>query len=338
MSESWPPDYHAAVNGAALFDFHDATKVELAGPDARIFLHNLCTQDVKNLAEGAGCETFLTTAKARVVFHGAVSRVRWLSQDVLWLDTIPGQAERLLAHLNHFLISEQVELADRTSEVAMLRLVGPEAATTLATVLGELPSLAPWAHAVRTFEGGEVLVRYNWSLILPGYDCWCPPGLSVILKTRLRAAGAVEGTPETHNVLRVEAGWPVYGVDMDENRFVVEVGRTAQAICYTKGCYLGQEPIVMARDRGQVNRALLGLRCGADAALAAGTKLLQGETEVGQVTSSGVSPRLQETIALAYLRRGSQESGARLSIEGSMSRTAVVHSLPFLSKNESPPQ
>ena len=61
-------------------------------------------------------------------------------------------------------------------------------------------------------------------------------------------------------MLRVEAGVPRYGAEMNEERFVVEVGRTDRAICYTKGCYLGQEPIVMARDRGHVNRTLLGLR------------------------------------------------------------------------------
>src|SRR5207249_7728705 len=94
---------------------------------------------------------------------------------------------------------------------------------------------------------------------------------------------------------------------MDETTFAPEVGRIQQAICYTKGCFLGQEPIVMARDRGHVNRALLGLKLSGGPA-PAGTKLFREGKEVGQVTSSVVSPRLGP-IALAYLRRGNWEPG-----------------------------
>src|SRR5207253_401243 len=104
------------------------------------------------------------------------------------------------------------------------------------------------------------------------------------LRDVLTSAGAVAGTPETHELLRVEAGWPRYGVDIDENRFVVEVGRATQAISYTKGCYLGQEPIVMARDRGHVNRTLLGIKAAQADALPRGARLFRDGNEVGQVT------------------------------------------------------
>lgn len=324
--------YLAATQSAALFDRSDASVIELAGPDARLFLHNLCTQDVKDLPQDAGTETFLTTAKARVVAHGAVSHVWWQQgESRLWIDTDPGQAEHVLQHLSHFLISEQVELADRTREVAMLRLIGPMAAAILCPVFhSTLPTLAPWHHITGVFEGEQVIIRHHASLNLPGYDCFCATPLVTPLWERLIDAGATPADSQTHELLRVEAGWPVYGIDMDENRFVVEVGRNAQTICYTKGCFLGQEPIVMARDRGQVNRTLLGVLCGAGPALAAGTKLLQGDAEVGQVTSSVVSPRLGQSIALAYIKRGNQTPGTTLTIEpASAERQAVVCALPF---------
>lgn len=315
---------------AAVFD-RGASIVELAGPDARLFLHNLCTQDVKSLALGAGAETFLTTAKAKFVAHGAVSYVTWQGQTVLWFDIVPAQGDLVLKHLDHFLISEQVELADRSNELGMVRLVGPSAAAVLEKVFGAaLPALPPWHHVPRSLDGNDVVIRHHVSLNLPGYDCICPGALSPSLRERLLAAGAVPESETTHEALRVEAGWPVYPNDMDENRFVVEVGRGAHAISYTKGCFLGQEPIVMARDRGQVNRMLMGVLCGEGPALAAGTKLYQGETEAGHVTSSVVSPRLGQAIALAYLRRGHQEPGMKLTVEPvSAGRTAVVSPLPF---------
>jgi len=84
----------------------------------------------------------------------------------------------------------------------------------------------------------------------------------------------------------------------------MEVNRP-QAISYTKGCYLGQETIVMARDRGQVNRLFMGIKSASGETLNAGTKLYRNNEEVGHVTSSVYSPRLQQVVALAYLRRGS---------------------------------
>jgi len=79
-----------------------AGKIELAGPDARLFLHNLCTNDVKDLAVGGGCETFLCTAKARVIAHPLVARFHVADQDVLRLDVEPGMADKVYQHLNHY--------------------------------------------------------------------------------------------------------------------------------------------------------------------------------------------------------------------------------------------
>src|SRR5438552_22379 len=125
--------YQTACTRAVLFDLSSHAKIELSGPEARPFLHNLCSNDVKNLVEGAGCEAFLTTAKARVIAHVFVGNFRVHEQPVLWLDTVPGQAETLARHLNHYIVSEQVEVADRTEELAMQRVVGPLARALLET-------------------------------------------------------------------------------------------------------------------------------------------------------------------------------------------------------------
>src|SRR5262249_24886933 len=128
---------------------------------------------------------------------------------------------------------------------------------------------------------------------------------------------------------RVEAGTPLDGVDFDENRFVVEVGRTSQAISYGKGCYLGQEPIVMARDRaGHVNRAFLGVKVLEGSVLPSGTKLFRDGNEVGLITSSAISPRLGAPIALGYIRRGHQDPGTNLEAE-TPEGTRGVEVLPF---------
>ena len=142
-------------------------------------------------------------------------------------------------------------------------------------------------------------------------------------------AGATLATDETYEVLRIEAGTAEYGVDIGEDRFVMEVPRALRAVSYAKGCYLGQEPIVMARDRaGFVNRAFLGVKVLEGGPLPAGTKLFRDGAEVGLVTSSTHSPRLGATLAVGYLRRGHQEPGLSLEAQ-TPTGSSAVEVLPF---------
>ena len=323
-------EYRAARETAALFDESGRGLIELAGADAVTFLHNLCTNDIKALADGGGCEAFLTTHKARVIAHVFVSRLARADRAVLWLDVAPGQAETVLAHLNRYLISEDVELADQSAAWGRMHLCGPFAGEVLRRALAwPLPELQELRQAPLPLAGTEVHVRRHDALGPTGYDLFCPRDRAGEVRQVLLDAGAAPAGPEAHEVLRVEAGFPAFGADMDADRLVMEVGRTAQAISYTKGCFLGQEPIVMARDRGHVNRTLLGLVIREGGPVPRGAKVFRDEEEVGQVTSSVRSPHLGP-IALAYLRRGSQEPGTRVAVEAEDGRRAAeVAALPF---------
>jgi folate-binding protein YgfZ len=315
-----PADYGAAAAeyrqtraAAGLFDVSHRGKIELTGRDAAKFLHNLCTNDVLHLAPGAACEAFFCTAKAKTVAYVLVEHLRLPDdQDLFRLDVAPGQAERLLKHLDYYLISEQVEITDRTRDLAQLHLAGPQASAVLEQLACPVP---PARHS---------------PLGLPGHDLLCPREGAASIWQRLIAAGARPAGLDAYEVLRVEGGTPVYGKDIDENRFAVEVNRAAQAICYTKGCYLGQEPIVMARDRGHVNRFLVGLKLLGDGPLSPGARVFQAGGEVGQVTSAAASPWLGAIIALAYLRRGTHEPGTLVEVESGVARLpARVTALPF---------
>jgi folate-binding protein YgfZ len=321
-------DYTAARTHAALFDLSARGKIELAGNDAAVFLHNLTTNDVKGLAPGAGCEAFLCTATAKVVAHGHVWRCPPEGKrEALWLDLDEGLAAKTYQHLDRYLISEDVTLTDRTAELAQFHLAGPAMSQVLAVV-----GITMDAYVRNTFHtAGPLTVRFTDPLGLPGCDLLFPASHAGSLRDDLTRAGAHAGTAETFDVLRVEAGTPVYGKDMDETTFAAEVGRTLQAISYTKGCYLGQEPIVMARDRGVVQRGLVGLLLGAET-VPPGTLLYRdGKKEAGRTTSSVASPKLGQAIALAYIRRGSQAPGTALEAEdGGARRPVTVAKLPFV--------
>lgn len=328
-------DYTRACEQAVWFDLSLRGKIDLTGPDARVFLHNLCTNNVKDMAAGDGCEAFLCTNKARVVAHILVGCYRAGDANVIRLDVEPGCAETVFNHLNHYLISERVELADRTADFALLRLCGSQAHTILSRLVGTtLPEMPAWHHSVCQLrgDGGELFARRQRFLSVPGFDLLCATQTVSQLTERLQASGATVGKPELHEVLRIEAGSPVFGPDTDANRLVMEVGRIEQAISYTKGCFLGQEPIVMARDRGHVNRLLLGVKVAGDTVLPSGARLFRDAEEVGQVTSSAYSPRLGHVVALAYLRRGNWEPGTGVTVEPeSDGRSAEVAALPFVS-------
>src|SRR5262249_4263627 len=132
-------EYRAAREGAALFDLSHRGKVEVTGPEATVFLHNLLTNDVKDLAYSHGRETFLCNVQARVLAYGIVYRLKVVdrsafvsSHDALWPDVDPGVGDKVARHLDRHLISEQAEIADRTTSFAQLHLAGPRAAALLA--------------------------------------------------------------------------------------------------------------------------------------------------------------------------------------------------------------
>jgi folate-binding protein YgfZ len=298
--------YRAAHEHAAWFDLSDRAKVELVGRDAREFLHNLCTQDIKKLAVGATCEAFLTTNKARVLAHVWITH---RAADELLMDFAVGQNEAVMKHLNHYLISERVEIADRTHDLGMVRVIGPKAAE----VLSKIEPVSP-----------QTIVRRHRILATDGFDLIGP--IDTAFRDRLHASHAVAGDRATYAVLRIEAGLPEYGPDIDDARLAMEVNRP-EAISYAKGCYLGQETVVMARDRGQVNRLLMGVR--GSASLQRGVKLFRDGAEVGHVTSAIDSPRLAGRIGLAYLRRGAWDAGTCLTVDAPGNDAVIVSALPF---------
>jgi folate-binding protein YgfZ len=328
-------EYRGAREGAVLFDLSHRGKVELTGPEAAVFLHNLLTNDIRNLPYSHGCETFLCNVQARVLAHGLIYRLKIFddaaflsSHDAFWLDVDPGLGEKVARHLDRHLISEQVEIADRTQSFAHLHLAGPRAPELVAQ-----DGITNLAHRelMQNGHGAEtVQFRRNDRLGLPGYDIVCLAASAAGYWAHWLGCGATPAGLATEETLRLEAGTPVYGKDVTEANLAPEVGRTPQAISYSKGCYLGQEPIVRLRDLGHVNRVLTGLRIEGSEPVPPGAKLWREGKEAGQVTSSVYSPTFGCVLALAYIRRGSTDPGTTLEVEaGAERRAGVVASLPF---------
>ena len=328
-------EYRHTVEEAGLFDLSHRGKLELTGSDAASFLQNLATNDVAGLPYSTGCEAFLCTVQARVVARTLIYRLKIFedhlflgSHNAFWLNLDPGLAEKVVQHLDHHLVSEQIEIGNRTRTFALLHLAGPRAQALMEDA--GIKNLQDLQLMQLGWGEGTIQFRRHDVLGLPGYDILCPTDSAALQWDSWLKRGARSVGLETYEVLRVEAGTPVQGRDIDESQSAPEVGRNAQALSTTKGCYLGQEPIVRIRDRGHVNRLLTGLIVTGPEPAPPGSKLWYGAEEVGHVTSSVWSPRLGTVVALGYVRRGHLEPGTGLEVEiAGTRRPASVASLPF---------
>jgi folate-binding protein YgfZ len=306
-------EYAAARNACAVFELPDRTQIEVTGRDRAKFLHNFCTNDIRGLAPGKGCEAFVTNVQGKVLGHIFVLA----GDETLWVESAPGSAERLIAHWSRYQISEDVALADRSGERGCLHVAGPgatEVLNHLAAGAGELP---PLAHHEVSLAGGTARVFRNDILRLPGFFVTAERGRIEPLANQLAWAGARRAEPRAFEALRIEAGFPQYGVDVTDANLAQEVNRTAQAISFTKGCYLGQEPIARIDALGHVNQQLRILRLDRTPLPGAGAEVFwSGDSSkvAGHVTSAVISPADERPVALAYLRRNFDSVGMKLSV------------------------
>lgn len=323
-SQDWVADYVTLNDAAGLTSLDVPTQVELRGTDRAIFLNRMCTNKVDNLAPGQGREAFLINARGRILAYVLV----FAGRESLVLHSAPGQAAKLLTHLDYYRIREMVELYDQSTAWAELLLAGPKAEELLGRLVDvELPR-EYLTHTDADLAGNRVSIR---RLQLAG-----PPTLLLSsdaeiigeISQRLQDAGARLCGAQVAEALRIEAGRPEYGRDIGEDNFPQEVARDDLTIARDKGCYLGQETVARIASYGHVNQILTGLRFEMVKEIAVGTEVTSNGQVVGHVTSAAFSPRLSSALALGYLRRGHHQPGSRLE---SAAGPVEVVSLPLTS-------
>ena len=298
------------------------TQIEISGNDRLAFLHNFCTADIKRLEPGRGTEAFITSVKGKVLGHGFV----YCGEESLVFETIAGQAEKLMGHLDRYTLADDVELKDVSDGWAFHFVGGPKAASILQEVTGD-PVPENLLDFTTAFVGDVECAYARGGAISPaGFTMCCSEDDCDELTAQLADAGFAETPPATLEVLRVEAGMPLYGVDITEDNLPQEANRNAQAISFTKGCYLGQETVARLDALGHVNKLLVGVRFTGDVVPEPDSELSKDGKRVGKVTSAIYSPVLKAPLALAYVRADDSEAGTALS---SSLGDAEVVSLPL---------
>ncbi len=322
-------EYQAVREKAGLIDLSFRTQVRMTGEDRVSFLQGMISNDVKALRPGTGCPATLLTEQGRIV---ADLRVYALDNALL-LDVDARIEEKMIEALSRFIIADDVELEDLSEQQVTLALQGPVSAQVLAAAGVSLSLDKQFHHQESTLASTPVRVIRVSDTSEDGYELVAPVDQAEPCWTALLQAGEPFGLRPVGlaalHMLRVEAGIPWYGLDMDEKRIVLEVG-LEQAISFKKGCYLGQEVVERATARGQVNRKLSGLLLQGDALPASGTKLFHEAQEAGWITSAVHSPRFGHPIALGYVRREHLTPGTQLRIDSpGTPMIAEVTTLPF---------
>lgn len=272
--------------------------LEITGNDALKVLNNLTTNQLADLAAGDVCETFVTDLRGWTVAHGFVHRTQ---QGVRLLGQHP-QPEAVCNHIDRYIIREDAQVKNLSVSHALLLIDGAADDAPLKNELSGIMAepLADW-HALRC------------PLLSPtGQLCYGPADGSST--AALEALSGSESLEARYELLRIRNFWPLMGQDIGEKCIPQEIDRDAQAISFTKGCYLGQETIARLDARGQLQKKLCRVRIAADG-IQPQTSLQQGDKVVGQITTSAYDPMEQVTYALAFIKRGSFEPGTELQCQ-----------------------
>jgi aminomethyltransferase len=340
-----PPDYQAALEGAALYDEADAGRIFMRGRDRADLLHRLSTGDILRLRPGQGARSVLTTPIGRIVDLLTVHAL----EDALLLVASPGQGPAVFGHVKkNIFFNDQVTLEPAGRSYGQLALFGPAAGALLGQVggapLGELPP-----HHIAPIElcGARALVAGRLPLGGPSFTLYIPAGALEAARSALLAAGAVPLSRESFDILRVERGYGAFGRELGQEYIPLETG-LLDAVSFTKGCYVGQEIIARMESRNRLAKQLRGLKLTADhrrpttdqrpttnngglSSLIVPAKLEVGGKEAGDLTSVAVSPRFGP-IGLAYVRSAHAEPGGIVGIAGTDLAGEVVE-LPFDTKS-----
>ncbi|MGI9659030.1 MAG: YgfZ/GcvT domain-containing protein [Gaiellaceae bacterium] len=248
--------------------------VAARGPDAAVYLNKMLSNEIEALAAGASCEALLLTPKARVIAMLVVYR---RADDDLLLITDPGLDEALIANLMRTRFAAKVEFEHERH-----------------------PSYVVLGDDVPDVAGAIVIESSEFG---PGYEV-------IGVEPDVGARQLSESEAET---LRIEAGTPRFGKEVDERVLPAEAGLIERTVDFEKGCYPGQEPIARLHYRGHTNRALRILRLETEDIPPFDAEIILGEKVVGRLTSAAA--REEDVIALAYVRKEVDED-AVLEIEG----------------------
>jgi len=322
---------HVTGSSLRIIDLSPRGKLRLSGKDYLKFLQGMLSNDVMKLEEEKGMYATILTVKGRMISDMRVYR----EKGSILLDLEPGLNEKVIELLTKFRLSYKANIDDITESMGLLSIQGPHSGKLLELLLEEeIPQMEEYDFLQKEVVGQELAIVNANRTGEEGFDLYLDnQGLQIIWEALMNKGEGLNIKPVGYgamNTLRIEAGIPVYGVDMDESNIPIEAGLW-NALNFEKGCYVGQEVVARIKWRGHVNWHLMGFQSEGENSPGIGDEIYDGERKIGRITSSAFSHSLNKPLSLGYIRREFKEAGTKVLLQGADGSAvqAEVNDLPF---------
>ena len=315
-------EFAALHSSCGVYDLPWRAKIRLSGGDRVRWLNGMITNNVRDLANGHGVYGFVLTPQGRIIGD----LYAYQTGDSLLVEMDQEQVPKLLETFDHYIIMDDVEVANISNTVSGVGVAGPRASEILRKVGFEGVPPGGLQFCETNWQGSKATVVCTDSPAVAAYEIWLSPEQVSRLWNSLVEAGATRAGWEALELLRIASGVPRYGVDIRERDLPQETAQD-RALNFSKGCYVGQEIVERIRSRGNVHRVFTGFLVEGELP-APGTKIQADGKEVGEITSSAqVSTGNRECkLALGYLRRELATPGHVVTLGESR---AQVSTIPF---------
>ena len=319
--------WNALRQGGIIIDRSDRLRMTFTGAKAAEALNGLVTNEVVSLTPGHGQYAAALTPKGKIIADVRI----FAREDGLLVDVNAAAAPGWAGMIRKFVNPRLAKYQDVTAETGDMGVFGATAAAIVRLALGaHVTDLPPYAHITVMRGDASLMVVRAPDFGVDGYDIIGARDAMTDVRKTLIEAGAIDDGMDALDVARIEAGRPVWGVDMDETMLAQELDmERLEAISFTKGCYTGQETVARVHFRGHVNRFLRGLRFNEAVVPPVGTPLTDADDkEIGSV-KSGALPPGGGAIALGILRREVEPGSTVRAKWSGLSAEARVESLPM---------
>ena len=293
-------EFAALRGGCGVYDLGFRAKIALTGGDRVRWLNGMVTNNIRDLGVGHGVYAFLLNPQGHILGD----LYAYNRGESMTVDTDCGQAEKILATFDHYIIMDDVEVTNLSEQLTALGIAGPKSGEVLAAAGFVIPEMQALQVQSVMWQGVDCAVVRGESPDHLSYEIWLAPASVRQLWDALLAAGGTPVGSEALEMHRIVSGIPRYGVDIRERDLPQETEQ-ARALNFNKGCYVGQEIVERIRSRGAVHRKFTGFLLQGAVRIARGNQdCCWGEGSRGDHQRCFPATRCgDKTVALGYIRR-----------------------------------
>lgn len=327
---------HRAVRQAVgIADLSHRGKLRVTGEDRVKWLQSVISNDILPLQPGNGRYSSFLTHKGKMVSYFRL----YMQTESVMLEDVGEIGETTFQALRKFLLyGTKAKMENCAESWGLLLLCGPKATHVVQSAFGvDVTDLQPLDFVTAQIGGHHALVIRTEETGEMDIEVLLPAGSLLSAWTAAMEAGSKFGIKaigsQAREALRLEAGLPKAGPDLNEEIVPPEANLEGKAFSLNKGCYPGQEVVARMDTYGNVRRKLVGLVLKDSVIPPHGAKLYSGDREVGWISSAAHSPHLNQVVALGFPLRDFSKPGTELTVEHENSRhPATVQPLPFYTK------